>query len=165
MSYVADNLLLETQMWKIRTITTLITAIQRHLHMGYAQATAMPMRSPSRERQLRILVALVSLLVREPVDVAAVAIAQSQPLSLIATGGKIEPPHTPDRRDPEPAASGELESSLESKCIATCNPVDNDSLPEGGDSLTNGRLLWKLEECQPRTIELKDPVEYLRQRW
>jgi hypothetical protein len=124
----------------LRTITSLISAVQKHLHVGFPISqqeadVASGLVSTRYQERLRALTALATLLVRDT-EVTAVAIMQPIPLALVA-------------------CTSERGCQL-TDLVATRNPRNLSEQTNNGDI----DVSLPREELNPA-----DPLDYLHRHW
>jgi hypothetical protein len=158
----------DDRMLKFRTITSIIGIIHKFLRVGYThiQPPAKPSPSdPHRERQLRILLALATLLVRKH-EIVAVAVAHPGPLALVACASEsaLEPTQMGDELE---ATTSDLDGRADFSITRTpyCLPHGGHFVtvrnPRNNDSSTTVRMV----EPKPMEINVGDPIAYLLQNW
>ena len=145
-----------------RTITSIISIIQQHLHIGYANRDQQPPQipmSPRNEKQLRVLSTLATLLVRDN-EITAVAVAHPPHHSLTFVACTSDP--TPANLSLD-GAQDEMAPSSSDRAL---------HFPRGGHFFTirNPRnddpdsIIVTLEP-QPKPINVEDPIIYLCENW
>jgi hypothetical protein len=129
---------------RLRTITSVISAIQKHLHVGFSVSQreadmASGLISARYQEPLRALTAFATLLVRDT-EVTAVAIAKPIPLALVACASE---------------QGTRLDLFTHGRdFLATRNPRTL------GDQANDGVVTADPEEFNPA-----DPLEYLHKHW
>jgi hypothetical protein len=138
---------------KIRTITSFISAVQKHLHVGFPTSRqesdiASGLISTRHQEPLRALTALATLLVRDT-EVTAVTIMQPDPLTLMACTSEQGCQVTDLDDTPGPLFIPGR------NFLATRNPRDRN------DQTHNDIDVAPLQE----EVDAADPCDYLHRYW